>query len=118
MLIQNYVKNNCDQIATDLLLDMVSDRNLLDVTKLPSRSFVEGLYGLDSQIDERRIRLIGEGYERKIELLRAFQLGQDLHKIKMAVPDHRKSGLNADEFVIKQEVKIERTEESVRSRKG
>lgn len=100
------------------LLNLVSDRNLLDVTKLPSRSLVEGLYGLDSQIDERRIRLVGEGYERKIELFRAFQLGQDLHKIKMAVPDHRKVGLNADEFVIKQEVKTGRTEESVRSRKG
>ena len=85
----------------------------MDVTKLPSRSFVEGLYGLDSQIDERRIRLVGEGYERKIELFRAFQLGQDLHKIKMAVPDHRKVGLNADEFVIKQEVKTGRTEEDI-----
>lgn len=95
------------------LLNLVSDRNLLDVTKLPARSFVEGMYGLDSQIDERRIRLIGEGYERKIELFRAFQLGQDLHKIKMAVKDHRELTLNADEFIMKPEIKTEKTEESV-----
>lgn len=50
--------------------------------------------------------------------MKAKTIIEDLHKIKMAVPDHRKSGLNADEFVIKQEVKTERTEESVRSRKG
>lgn len=51
--------------------------------------FVEEIYGLDSQIDEKRISLIGEGYERKIDLFRAFQLGEDLHKIKLAVRDYR-----------------------------
>ena len=56
---------------------------------------------MDSQIDEKRIGLIGEGYERKIELFRAFQLGEDLHKIKLAVKDYRKPIINTEEFVIK-----------------
>ena len=86
-------------------LDLVSDRNLLDITKLPSRSFIEEIYGLDSQIDEKRIGQIGEGYERKIELFRAFQLGEDLHKIKLAVKDYRKPKINTEEFVIKNEGK-------------
>ena len=82
------------------LLDLVSDKSLLDTTKLPSRSFIEDIYGLDSQIDEKRIGLIGEAYERKIELLRTFQLGQDLRKIKMAVKDYRKPTMNTNDFVI------------------
>lgn len=84
------------------LLALVSDKSLLDITKLPSRSFIEDIYGLDSQIDEKRIRLIGEAYERKIELFRAFQLGQDLHKIKSAVKDYRKSAIDAEGFIIKE----------------
>ncbi len=82
------------------LLDFVSDRSLLDITKLPPRSFVEEIYGLDSQMEENRIYLIGEGYERKIELFRAFQLGQDLHKIKLAVKDYRKPTVDTGQFVI------------------
>lgn len=82
------------------LLDFVSDRSLLDITKLPPRSFVEEIYGLDSQMEENRIHLIGEGYERKIELFRAFQLGQDLHKIKLAVKNYRKPTVDTGQFVI------------------
>ena len=85
------------------LLGLVSDRSLLDITKLPSRSFVEDIYSMDSQIDEKRISLIGEGYERKIELFRAFQLGQDLQKIKLAIQDYRKPKINTEEFVITNE---------------
>ncbi len=65
------------------LLSLVKDRSLLDATKLPSRSFIEKMYGFDSQIDEKRITSIGEAYEKKIELFRAFQLGEDLNKIKI-----------------------------------
>ncbi|MBQ7066930.1 MAG: hypothetical protein IJN92_08905 [Lachnospiraceae bacterium] len=83
------------------LLSLVKDRSLLDVTKLPARSFIEEIYGLDSQIDEKRIALIGEGYERKIEMFRAFQLGQDLHKIKMAVKNYCKATIDTDDFIIK-----------------
>ncbi len=42
-------------------------------------------------------------YERKIELFRAFQLGEDLHKIKLAVKDYRKPTIDTEEFVIKNE---------------
>ena len=100
------------------LLSLVSDRRLLDITKLPSRSLIEGIYSMDSQIDEKRISLIGEGYERKIELFRAFQLGEDLHKIKLAVKDYRKPTINTEEFVIKDEVKSKETEGTVRCKKG
>ena len=85
------------------LLELVSDRSLLDITKLPPRSFVEEIYGLDSQIDEKRIRLIGEGYERKIELFRAFQLGEDLKKRKLAVKDYRKPTIEMESFIIQNE---------------
>ncbi len=64
------------------LLKLVRDRSLLDVTKLPSRTYVEDMYGLDSQIDPRRIKQIGESYEKKIELFRRFQLGEDLNRVK------------------------------------
>ncbi len=82
------------------LLGLVTDRSLLDITKLPPCSFIEKIYSMDSPIDEKRIRLIGEGYERKIELFRAFQLGQDLHTVKMAVKKYRKPIVNTEEFVI------------------
>ena len=91
---------------------------MLDIAKLPSRSFIEEIYRMDSQIDEKRISLIGEGYERKIELFRAFQLGEDLHKIKLAVKDYRKTTIDTEEFVIKDEVKSKETEGTVRRKKG
>ena len=100
------------------LLSLVSDRSLLDITKLPSRSFIEEIYRMDSQIDEKRISLIGEGYERKIELFRAFQLGEDLHKIKLAVKDYRKPTINTEEFVIKNEGESNGNAGPVKRRKG
>lgn len=66
------------------MLQLVRDRDCLDTSKLPARSYVEDMYALDSKMDAHRIALIGEGYERKIELLRRFQLGEDLYQIKMA----------------------------------
>ena len=62
------------------MLSLVSNRNSIDVTKLPARSFIEQMYRLDSQIDENRITLIADAYERKVELFRKFQLGDDLRK--------------------------------------
>ena len=50
------------------MLKFVKDRNCLDVSKLPERKWLEELYAVDSKMDENRIKLIGEGYERKIEL--------------------------------------------------
>lgn len=74
------------------MLRLVSDRSCLDITKLPARSYIEGLYGLDSKMDESRIALIGEAYERKIDLFRRFQLGEDLNKIKISVSGRDKGG--------------------------
>ena len=89
------------------LLKLVRNKELLDVTKLPSRSFVEEIYGLDSQMDEQRISMIGEGYERKIELFRDFQLGQDLNKMKFAIKKPHASKLNTSQFIIDIEIKSE-----------
>lgn len=82
------------------LLGLVQNKNLLDITKLPPRSFIEEIYALDSQIDEKRISLIGEGYEKKIELFRAFQLGEDLHKMKMAVSRSRSISSETEKYII------------------
>lgn len=71
------------------MLKLVKNRSCLDVTKLPARSYIEELYMMDSKMDDHRITLVGEGYERKIDLLRRFQLGEDLNKIQMAVPARR-----------------------------
>ena len=68
------------------MLKFVKDRRCLDVTKLPGRKWIEELYALDSKMDENRIKLIGEAYERKIDLFRRFQLGEDLNQIRLAVP--------------------------------
>ena len=67
------------------MLKFVKDRYYLDVTKLPGRKWIEELYALDSKMDENRIKLIGEAYERKIDLFRRFQLGEDLNQIRLAV---------------------------------
>lgn len=71
------------------MLKLVKNRSCLDVTKLPARSYIEELYMMDSKMDDHRITLVGEGYERKIDLLRRFQLGEDLNTIQMAVPARR-----------------------------
>jgi len=65
------------------LLDYVTDRSLVDVTKLPDSSFLEKMYAKDSARDETRIRRIKESYEKKIDLYRKFQLGQNLKLLKI-----------------------------------
>lgn len=85
------------------LLKLVSDRNCLDVTKLPARSYIEKLYALDSKIDDHRIALVGEGYERKIDLFRRFQLGEDMNKIKMAVPARRSAQIDTNDIFVSAE---------------
>ncbi|MGN0338327.1 MAG: hypothetical protein ACI4EE_12615 [Lachnospiraceae bacterium] len=73
------------------MLKFVKDRNCLDVSKLPERKWLEEVYAVDSKMDENRIKLIGEGYERKIELFRRFQLGEDLNRIRLAVPARKET---------------------------
>ena len=68
------------------LLDYVTERSLIDVTKLPSPVLFEKLYAKDSKMDEGRIKLIQEAYEKKIDLYRKFQLGQSLKMIKLNKP--------------------------------
>lgn len=68
------------------LLDYVTERSLIDVTKLPSPVLFEKLYTKDSKMDEGRIKLIQEAYEKKIDLYRKFQLGQSLKMIKLNKP--------------------------------
>lgn len=85
------------------MLKLVSDRNCLDVTKLPARSFIERLYELDSKMDDHRIAMIGEGYERKIDLFRRFQLGEDLNKIKFSVSRQRFTAINMKDIIISEE---------------
>ena len=63
------------------LLELVRDKSLVDINKLPSPSFVEDLYCLDPNIAESRIKEIVRGYEMKIDLFSRWQRGEDLKKI-------------------------------------
>lgn len=63
-------------------------------------SYIEEMYALDSKMNEHRIALIGEGYERKIDLFRSFQLGEDLNKIKMAVSGRRHAKIDTKEIFV------------------
>ncbi len=58
------------------LLEFVTDRSLVDVTKLPPPEFIRKMYQMDSRMDPGRIEQICEAYARKIELFRMFQLGR------------------------------------------
>lgn len=82
------------------MLKLVKNRSCLDVTKLPARSYIEELYMMDSKMDDHRITLVLEGYERKIDLLRRFQLGEDLNKIKMAVPARRPAMIDKKDVMV------------------
>lgn len=57
------------------------------MSRLPGRKFIESVYSNDSQINESRIRMIGEAYEKKVALFEAWQKGEDLNKFKAASPD-------------------------------
>ena len=58
------------------LLEYVTDRSLVDVTKLPAPEFIRKMYQMDSRMDPKRVERICETYARKIELFRMFQLGR------------------------------------------
>lgn len=65
------------------LLKYVKDRSIVNAAKLPSAEMLWQLYQMDTQMDERRIRLICDRYEKKIELFQKWQLGQDLNPRKV-----------------------------------
>lgn len=85
------------------MLKLVKDRSLVDITKLPSRSFIEKIYSMDSQMDEKRISAICDAYERKIDLFRMYQLGEDLNKIKFAVNTKTIDNTEMDSYVLDDE---------------
>ena len=62
------------------LLGLVKDRSLVDVSKLPERSYIESMYRLDPHMEEKRIQEIGAAYEKKIDLFSRWQNGENLRK--------------------------------------
>lgn len=62
------------------LLSCVTDRSLVDASKLPDPDYIHAMYEKDSQIDSKRIDQITEGYVKKVELFKAFQGGENLKK--------------------------------------
>ncbi|MCD8324417.1 MAG: HipA domain-containing protein [Clostridiales bacterium] len=60
------------------LLSYVTDRSLVDISKLPSPDYIRRMYQRDSQADPERTERIVKGYEQKISLFEAFQRGEDL----------------------------------------
>lgn len=62
------------------LLRLVQDRSLVDVSKLPDPSYIESIYSLDPNADEKRIREICEAYQKKVALFEKWQSGEDLKK--------------------------------------
>ncbi|MCC8047216.1 MAG: hypothetical protein LIP12_17295 [Clostridiales bacterium] len=68
------------------LLSYVTDRSLVDASKLPDPEYIRAMYEKDSQVDPRRTDQIVAGYVRKVELFQAFQKGENLKK--RIVPDN------------------------------
>lgn len=62
------------------LLSYVTNTNLVDINKLPTPEYIKDIYLKDSQIDEKRVELVVEGYKRKIDLFSCFQSGKDLRQ--------------------------------------
>ena len=60
------------------MLKLVRDRSLVDVGKLPSKGYIEEMYAMDSKMEDRRINMIAEAYEKKVELFRKWQMGEKI----------------------------------------
>ena len=74
------------------LLNYVTNKHLVDISKLPDKQFIIDMYMIDSQMDELRIKQIAEVYEKKVDLLERFQQGQNLGDIKRGIAVPRKTG--------------------------
>lgn len=72
------------------LLSYIHDRQLVDISKLPDKKYIMNMHRMDSQMNEKHIKLIGELYDRKIDKLRDFQLGKDLNQIKIPIRQQSK----------------------------
>lgn len=88
------------------LLKYVRDRSLVDVVKLPTAQKLWELYHNDSKMDEKRIELICERYEKKVELFQRWQNGQDLNPRKSY-----NRGIERSARVQNKELQIEEEEE-------
>lgn len=88
------------------LLKYVKDRSLVDVIKLPTAQKLWELYHKDSKMDEKRIELICERYEKKVELFQRWQNGQDLNPRKSY-----NRGIERSARVQNKELQIEEEEE-------
>ena len=74
------------------LLNLVTEPKIIDLSKLPSASFIREAYGKDSQISEKQISNISYWYEKKIELADRFQRGLPLSAISVSMHHRRKGG--------------------------
>ena len=68
------------------LYNKVRDRNVLDLSKLPSSSYILETYQLDPNMPDERIRSVCHWYEQKIDICRDLQLGHDPWKAVYSVP--------------------------------
>ena len=60
------------------LLDLVRDKTVVDLAKLPSASYIKKMYGKDPKMHEKDINNIAHWYEKKVDLCREFQLGKNI----------------------------------------
>lgn len=75
-IFQNEILNNrvnSFQINEKNMLDLVNDRSLVDVNKLPTREELQKLYLKDSKNTKQRINEIIDAYEMKIEYFAKWQ---------------------------------------------
>lgn len=96
--------------STELrLLKYVTDKNRLDVSKLPDKKFIIEAYEKDTQIDSSRIQRIAALYESKVDMLERFQKGYNLDEIKRSftVSQQLPSFVAADETgLVKEPIQV------------
>ena len=56
------------------MLEYVTDKNAIDVEKLPTKEETKEFY-IENKIDEYRADIISNNYQKKIEMLNKFQKG-------------------------------------------
>ena len=61
-------------------LNLVTDRDIFDINKLPSISYIQEMYHKDDLLSDYAIDMIVKSYEHKMDMLYKFQKGTDLDK--------------------------------------
>lgn len=59
------------------LIKIVTDPNVIDLTKLPPVSFIREMYEKDPKVSEKYIDTVCKWYEQKIDMCRSFQLRRE-----------------------------------------